>query len=170
MLVIPVYNMILAPDATLYLQTEQIQGCSAGKGFSIEENVVLIVVKEDAGYQDLSEDSFFPIGVSGSITDLNERGFVTIRTGHRVNVESVWFNPDRTIALSTSEREELNDLDRGLEAEKLVAAERAGITKVFIPKGNMLDLKDVAQEVKDKLEIVPVSEVTELLAETGIQN
>ena len=54
--------------------------------------------------------------------------------------------------------------------EKLMAAERAGITKVFIPKENLLDLKDVAQEVKDKIEIVPVSEVTEILAETGIRN
>ena len=53
--------------------------------------------------------------------------------------------------------------------EKLMAAERAGITKVFIPKENMLDLKDVAQEVKDKIEIVPVSKVTEILTETGIK-
>lgn len=51
--------------------------------------------------------------------------------------------------------------------EKLMAAERAGITKVFIPKENMLDLKGVAREVKDKIEIVPVSKVTEILAETG---
>lgn len=50
-----------------------------------------------------------------------------------------------------------------------MAAERAGITKVFIPKGNILDLKDVAQEVKDKIEIVHVSKVTEILAETGVQ-
>ena len=69
MLVIPVYNIIIAPNATLYLQTEQLQECSAGKGFSIGENVVLIVVKEETGYQDLNENSFFPVGVSGSITD-----------------------------------------------------------------------------------------------------
>ena len=39
--------MILAPDATLYLQTEQIKRCSAGKGFSIGDDVVLIVAKEN---------------------------------------------------------------------------------------------------------------------------
>ena len=49
-----------------------------------------------------------------------------------------------------------------------MAAERAGITKVFIPKENMLDLKDVAQEVKDKIEIVPVSKVNDILTETGV--
>ena len=47
--------------------------------------------------------------------------------------------------------------------EKLMAAERAGIKTVFIPKDNVEDLKDVAKEVLDKLEIVPVSEVSEVL-------
>ena len=52
--------------------------------------------------------------------------------------------------------------------EKLMAAERAGVTKVFIPAGNERDLKDVAQEVKDRIEIVPVQEVTEVLRACGI--
>ena len=119
MLVIPVYDMIIMPDATLYLQTEQIQKCCAGKSLSIGEKMILIVAKEDTSYQNLDENSFFPIGVSGSITDLNEQGFATVRTGNRVNVEDVWFNPDHTIALSISRREEIDDLNHDLEAEKL---------------------------------------------------
>ena len=54
--------------------------------------------------------------------------------------------------------------------EKLMAAQRAGITKVFIPRENLDDLKDVAQEVKDRIEIVPVLKVTELLESIGILN
>ena len=50
-----------------------------------------------------------------------------------------------------------------------MAAQRAGITKVFIPQENMYDLKDVAQEVKDKIEIVTVSRVPELLEAVGVQ-
>ncbi len=52
--------------------------------------------------------------------------------------------------------------------EKLMAAVRAGVTKVFIPKENVQDLEDVAEEVKDALEIIPVSEVDEVLKKTGI--
>ena len=48
------------------------------------------------------------------------------------------------------------------------AAERAGITKVFIPEENLYDLKDVAAEVKEKIEIVPVSTVQQLLEAVGI--
>jgi ATP-dependent Lon protease len=52
--------------------------------------------------------------------------------------------------------------------EKLMAAERAGITKVFIPDENEYDLKDVAEEVKEKIEIQTVSKVGEVLMATGI--
>ena len=52
--------------------------------------------------------------------------------------------------------------------EKLMAAQRAGITKVFIPKENVEDLRDVPDEVKEKLELIPVSEVTEVLERTGL--
>ena len=49
-----------------------------------------------------------------------------------------------------------------------MAAQRAGVTRVYIPKANLFDLKDVAPEVKEKLEIIPVSTVTDLLTETGV--
>ena len=52
--------------------------------------------------------------------------------------------------------------------EKLMAAERAGITKVFIPEENEYDLKDVADEVKEKIEIKTVSKVGEVLTAAGI--
>ncbi|MBE5807077.1 MAG: endopeptidase La [Clostridiales bacterium] len=48
--------------------------------------------------------------------------------------------------------------------EKLMAAQRAGVKRVFIPKENVRDLKDVAQEVKDALEITPVETVKEVLS------
>lgn len=47
--------------------------------------------------------------------------------------------------------------------EKLMAAQRAGISKVFIPEENIDDLEDVAEEVRKKLEIIPVKKVEEVL-------
>lgn len=47
--------------------------------------------------------------------------------------------------------------------EKLMAARRAGIRKVLIPSENIPDLQEVPQEVKEKLEIIPVREVSEVL-------
>ena len=47
--------------------------------------------------------------------------------------------------------------------EKLMAAQRAGITKILIPFDNADDLEDVAAEVKDKLKITPVKKVSDVL-------
>ncbi len=52
--------------------------------------------------------------------------------------------------------------------EKLMAAERAGVRKAFIPKDNVDDLRDVAAEVREKLEIIPVESVEEVLKECGL--
>lgn len=47
--------------------------------------------------------------------------------------------------------------------EKLMAAQRAGISKVLIPAENVDDLDEVADEVKEKLKIIPVKTVDEVL-------
>ncbi len=52
--------------------------------------------------------------------------------------------------------------------EKLMAAQRAGIHRVFIPFDNKEDLEDVAEEVKTDLEIIPVKRVEEVLKATGL--
>lgn len=41
--------------------------------------------------------------------------------------------------------------------EKLIGAYRARMKKVFIPKDNIKDLEEVPEEIKDNLEIIPVS-------------
>jgi len=47
--------------------------------------------------------------------------------------------------------------------EKLMAAQRAGIKKVLIPKSNTRDLDDVPEEVRNSLEIVPVDTIDEVI-------
>lgn len=50
--------------------------------------------------------------------------------------------------------------------EKLIGAQRAGITKVLIPKDNLIDLKDVPEEVKNQLTILAVETIEDVLRET----
>lgn len=49
--------------------------------------------------------------------------------------------------------------------EKLMAAERAGIRTVLIPKDNVRDLEDVPEEIREKLVITPVETVSEVIRE-----
>jgi ATP-dependent Lon protease len=48
--------------------------------------------------------------------------------------------------------------------QKLLAAHRAGLTEVIIPKRNEPDLDDVPESVREALAIHPVSDVSEVLA------
>ena len=48
---------------------------------------------------------------------------------------------------------------------KLLAAHRAGIKKVLVPKLNEADLDDLPEAVRDEIEIVLVEDVREVLQE-----
>lgn len=50
--------------------------------------------------------------------------------------------------------------------EKLLAAKKAGVTKVLIPEKNEFDLKEIDHEVTDGLKIVPVSEMAQVVKES----
>ena len=54
--------------------------------------------------------------------------------------------------------------------EKLLAAHRGGIRTVLIPKDNEKDLAEIPENVKDGLEIVPVSTVDEVLARALVRS
>ena len=47
--------------------------------------------------------------------------------------------------------------------EKLLAAHRGGITKVLIPEENEKDLAEIPNNIKAKLEIIPVRWIDEVL-------
>lgn len=47
--------------------------------------------------------------------------------------------------------------------EKMLAAKRGGIKTVLIPKDNIKDLKDIPDNIKDNLNVIPVSNIEEVL-------
>ena len=56
-------------------------------------------------------------------------------------------------------------LEIGGLKEKLLAALRGGIKKVLIPQANAKDLEDMPKEVLSKIEIKPISHISEALEE-----
>lgn len=47
--------------------------------------------------------------------------------------------------------------------EKTIAAQKAGIKTVLVPKDNQKDLIDIPEEIRNKLEIIPVEHIDEVL-------
>ena len=119
MLVVPVYNMVLAPDSTVWFQTEELKKNAGAKGIAVNEKVILIVAKTKEQGEEPAEDSFYPVGAAGTVTEISSQGYAVIRIQYRVDLESVSINPDRTVKLNIHRRNEIDDLDREVEQEKL---------------------------------------------------
>ena len=119
MIVVPTYNMILCPDAVLYLPLELLRRSSGGRPVNPGDRLVLIAAKENQPLAELTEDSFYPLGVAAAVGEMNRQGFAQVRTACRVELQSVGIDPDRTIRLAIARRPDGEDLDPALEAEKV---------------------------------------------------
>ena len=123
MTVIPVYDKLIAPDSDVYFRRDQFRYLAGNVG--IDEKVILLVSKEDQTKAERTEDSFYPIGLSGTVAEISNDGYAVVHTGGRVNIESVVINRDRSISLMTSRRTDINDLSESEAQEKLRQAKDA---------------------------------------------
>ena len=104
----------MVPDANIYLKSDQYRHL-ARRYAEVNDRVVLLSCRKEEHRKDMTEDSFYPIGVTGFVKEVNEEGYVEIRTTGRVNLDIVGINPDHTIELTVSRCEEIEDLDEGVE-------------------------------------------------------
>ena len=93
---------------------------------------------------------------------------ITLTTALASLVTGVPVQPEIAMTGEVSLQGDVNPI--GGLPEKLMAAQRAGVRKVFIPRENGADLKDVSAEIRDQLEIVQTDTVEEVLKELGIMN
>ncbi|MBR4473444.1 MAG: endopeptidase La [Oscillospiraceae bacterium] len=123
MTVIPVYNKLIAPDSDVYFRRDQFRYLAGN--VNVDEKVILLISKKDESRAERSEDSFYPIGLSGVVAEISNDGYAVVRAGGRVNVESVLINRDKSISLMTSRRNDVQDLPEEEAKEKLRQAGEA---------------------------------------------
>ncbi|MCI5747142.1 endopeptidase La [Eubacterium pyruvativorans] len=109
MKIVPVHKMVILPEVTLYFTSKVFQEIAgpAEQG----ERVILLFTKEEEERENLRDDSFYPIGVSGYVTETEQKNVVAVHTDHRINVEHVSVAEDGTIEVTTSVRTEVDDMD-----------------------------------------------------------
>ena len=63
------------------------------------------------------------------------------------------------------------DMDKAMDflREKSLAANRAGISKIIFPKGNVRDLDEVPAAVREKMTYVPVENMSQVLKEAMVR-
>ena len=125
MIVIPVYNIILAPEATVYMGLEQVQRSAGSKVVIPGERVVMLVTKENESLSNLNAESFYPIGISGTIREVHNQGYVLVRTGYRVDVENIEVKSDNSISATITRRNDIEDMSDEVGTEKLRALKQA---------------------------------------------
>ncbi len=119
MTIVPVYNAILVPNSTVYLQSDLYKRAT-GRSPVTEEKVTLIVSKEARTREELTAESFYPIGLSGVITEIHPEGFIAIKTGDRMDLDEITVTNGR-IDLFVSRRPETDDLDAAADKRRLEA-------------------------------------------------
>lgn len=119
MLVLPVYNKMVLPYADLYFQTEEFKSLS-GNNVAMGEKVIIIISKENQERGEMTDESFYPVGVSGVVSDISSEGYIAVKTLNRVNIDTVYVNADHTIDLTISKRDDIRDLDEMDSYQKLL--------------------------------------------------
>ncbi len=101
MIVMPLYNIIVVPRIKLYFSADNFQN-RTGKEPEAGKKVVFLMAKEEIDKQKMTEDGFYPIAVTGIITEISGNGFVEVRTQERVHVDSILIGTEGGISLTIS--------------------------------------------------------------------
>lgn len=123
---------------------------------------ITLVKKRYPDKADLFKENDLHIHVpSGAVPKDGPSAGITLVTALTSLVTDTPINPEYAMTGEISLRGGVMPI--GGLPEKLMAAQRAGIKKVLIPAENERDLEEVAEEVKEKLEIVPVETVEQVM-------
>ena len=117
MIVVPVYNKQLISEGNLYFQTDEFKalGGRAVQG----EKVVLLQNKTYQKRNEMTEDNFYPIGVSGVLSNISSDGYIVVKVNNRVNIDEVSVDSRHNIELSISRRPDSEAVDPAREREIL---------------------------------------------------
>ncbi|HCS00356.1 MAG TPA: endopeptidase La, partial [Lachnospiraceae bacterium] len=90
-----------------------------GREPQVDDRVTLIVLKENITKDDFDNDSFYPVGLSGIVTEVNTNGYFIVHTRTRVNIDEVTVYHDKSIDINISKRPDTDDADREALAKKI---------------------------------------------------
>ncbi len=118
MAVLPIYNILALPDCNIYFKVD-FYTKHVGREPQVDDRVTLIVLKENITKDDFDNDSFYPVGLSGIVTEVNTNGYFIVHTRTRVNIDEVTVYHDKSIDINISKRPDTDDADREALAKKI---------------------------------------------------
>ena len=119
MKVLPLYNVLVLPDSNIYFQTQAFRAI-AGNNVYQGDSVTILVMKEQQSRDQITEKSFYPIGVEGKIEEISGEGYVIIKTENRVDVKEIAINDQHEIFVDTAKRDSIKDMDVNEARQRLL--------------------------------------------------
>ena len=116
MIIVPVYNVVILPNAEIFLQTDKLVNVKE-EDLKVGKKVLFLISKEK-NHSILDLNTFYSIGVVGELKDINTNGFVIVETHERVYIEDVFHDGDH-ITFSLTHINDIEDLDPEIEKVKL---------------------------------------------------
>ena len=98
MIIIPVYNMTVLPDAYMPFPLQRYKEI-ANKEPEEGEDVVFLLVKEPKPAKKITKDDIYPYAVEGKVKESKD-GFVIIEGRERVKIESLEIDNQGLMTLS----------------------------------------------------------------------
>lgn len=136
MIVIPIYDVVVIPHTTIYLNKDYYKRMTGVEPKSGAE-VVFVFEKEETNYNALNESSFQPIGVAGEVIEPNVNDYVAIKTSERLNIKSVTLE-NHMIEVETTERPDIEDLPDEERKQDLERAKNGLLNALqYIQGGNL---------------------------------
>ncbi|MDE6852346.1 MAG: endopeptidase La [Lachnospiraceae bacterium] len=130
MIAIPYYNLIVVPGVHFYFNQEYYHNLTNEEPV-VGENVVFLLTRDGQNGKHLTEESFYPIGVTGEIDQIDDDGNVSIITHDCVDLLDVRVE-NGNILLEMMERTEIDDVDLS-ERQKHFTALRSALLE-FVQK------------------------------------
>ena len=110
MKVLPLFNVLVLPHSNIFFQT-QVFRAMAGNNVYQGDEVTILILKDQETREEMTAESFYPIGVEGVIEEISTEGYVVVRTAARVDVHQVSVNENHEIFVETTKRPEIMDMD-----------------------------------------------------------
>ena len=128
MKVLPLYNVLVLPHSNIFFQTQAFRAM-AGNNIYQGDEVTILVLRDQQTRDEMTSESFYPIGVEGVVEEISTDGYVVVQTAARVDVHQVLVNENREIFVETTKRADIMDMDSA-EAHMKLAKIKEGLREM----------------------------------------
>ena len=84
MMIVPIYDMLILPEIVFYFKKDVFEKLGCGS-VQKDEEILFAMMKSDKERVSLTDQDFYPVGISARIESIDEDGNYRIHTGSRVD-------------------------------------------------------------------------------------